>query len=208
MKTIPKIVLTGGPCGGKSTGIKFLSTKLLDHGFYPIQVPEAPTILINAGITPLHDVIPQRHFEEAVVDLMFSLEAIAERAARKSSHPRPIIVCDRGIMDTKAYMPHEMFAEVIRERSECEASLHARYAAVFHLESAARGAEHAYTRENNTARFETLEEARLADTRTLEAWQGHPNLSVIDNHGRTFDQKLSLLWEKVLQELDSDPVEH
>lgn len=207
MKTIPKFVLTGGPCGGKSTGMKFLANKLLEKGYYPIQVPEAPTILMNSGVTPVGGVLPLREFQESVIDLILSLEAIADRTAHAGRHEKPVIICDRGLMDTKAYMPPVMFEKVMKQKMLDAENMHSRrYHAVFHLQSAALGAEHAYTKENNTARFETLEEARLADMRTLEAWRGHPNLSVIDNHGRTFDQKLSCLWEKVLEELGRVPI--
>lgn len=209
MSTIRKIVLTGGPCGGKSMGMSFLASKLFEEGYYPIQVPEAPTILMNAGVTPVRGVVPLREFQESVIDLILSLEAIAERTAHASRHPKPIIICDRGIMDTKAYMPPTMFAEVMKERKLDAGSVrNERYHAVFHLQSAAVGAEHAYTQENNTARFETLAEARLADERTLLAWRGHPNLLVIDNHGKTFDQKLSFLWEKVSRELGRESSAH
>lgn len=209
MKTIPRFVLTGGPCGGKSTGIKFLSSKLLDHGYYPIAVPEAPTILMNAGVTPAGGVLPLREFQESVIDLILSLEAIADRAAQTSRHEKPVIICDRGLMDTKAYMPSDMFEEVTKKRMlNVESILGVRYHAVFHLQSAALGAEHAYTKENNAARFETLEEARLADARTLKAWLGHPNLSVIGNSGRTFEQKLYFLWEKVFKELGHSPIKN
>jgi predicted ATPase len=206
MKTIPKIVLTGGPCGGKSMGMKFLAEKLLEKGYYPVQVPEAPTILSNAGVTPVGGVVPLREFQESVVDLILSLEAIADRTAYAVRHEKPVIICDRGIMDTKAYMPPGMFEEVMKGRLlNAESMRDGRYHAVFHLRSAAVGAEHAYTKENNAARFETLDEARLADTRTLLAWHGHPNLMVIGNEGKTFDDKLSLLWEKVRYTLERPP---
>lgn len=208
MKTIPKIVLTGGPCGGKSTGMIFLAERLLENGYYPIQVPEAPTILMNAGVTPVGGVVPLREFQESVIDLILSLEAIADRTAYASRHEKPVIICDRGIMDTKAYMPPDMFEEVMRGRMLNAGSMRdERYHAVFHLRSAAVGAEHAYTKENNAARFETLEEARLADARTLLAWRDHPNLVVIGNEGKTFDDKLSLLWEKVRSALLCPPCE-
>ena len=55
------------------------------------------------------------------------------------------------------------------------------YDAVFHLVTAAKGAEEFYTKTNNLARLETIEEARIADDKTLAAWAGHPHLRVIDN---------------------------
>jgi len=56
-----------------------------------------------------------------------------------------------------------------------------RYDAVLHLVTAAIGAEKYYTTENNTARTETVQEARELDFRILNAWVGHPNIRIIDN---------------------------
>ena len=43
---------------------------------------------------------------------------------------------------------------------------------MFHLVTAAKGAEAYYTLENNDARHETAEEARVADDNTQAAWHG------------------------------------
>jgi CYTH domain-containing protein len=71
-----------------------------------------------------------------------------------------------------------------------------RYTAVFHLRSAAVGAEEFYTLENNTVRRETIAEAREKDTATLDAWTGHPHLRVIDN-STGFTEKLRRLEKEI-----------
>lgn len=43
------IVLTGGPCGGKSTALNHLKESLQAEGFDVYTVPEVPTILILGG---------------------------------------------------------------------------------------------------------------------------------------------------------------
>jgi len=67
-----------------------------------------------------------------------------------------------------------------------------RYNAVFHLISAAHGAEEFYTLENNEARYEGLEEAREQDEATRKVWVGHPKLCVFDN-STDFEGKLQRL---------------
>ena len=59
-----------------------------------------------------------------------------------------------------------------------------RYAGIFHIVSAADGAEKAYTQnmKNNPARYETLEEARAVDKRLLAAVTGHDHLKIIPNY--------------------------
>lgn len=49
------------------------------------------------------------------------------------------------------------------------------------METAANGAEKFYTGENNEARYESVEEARVLDKKLIDAWTGHPALFVVDN---------------------------
>lgn len=207
--TVPRLVITGGPCGGKSSAMKFLTEKLSALGYLPFVVPEAPTILINSGMTPVGGLVPLRAFQESVLELIMTLEDAVVRSAQDCAHPKPIILCDRGLMDASAYMPREMFLEITALRGLDIASLRdARYHAVFHLRSAAVGAEEHYTTANNSARFETIDEARAVDERTLLAWIGHPSVAVIGNVGAGFDAKLETLWRHVLRSLgEPEPYE-
>ena len=45
--------------------------------------------------------------------------------------------------------------------------------------SAAKGAEKFYTLENQTSRSEDIETARMLDTKSAEAWVGHPNVDSV-----------------------------
>jgi len=63
---------------------------------------------------------------------------------------------------------------------------------VFHMVTAAQGAEKYYTLDNNIVRTETIEEARVQDEKTRMAWLGHPKLCVFDN-STDFEGKLEKL---------------
>lgn len=206
---IAKVVLTGGPCAGKTEAQAFLAKKLRAFGYHPIFVPEAATILFQAGKSPVGGPAALRKFQEQVVDLMVSLEAKAERRASRIKSAKPIILCDRGIMDNLAYMPEEVFRDILRSRNlDMASACDARYHAIFHLRSAAIGAETFYTLANNTARSESLEDARTLDEVTLRAWIGHPHVAIVGNTGKTFDQKLEHLWVKLRAVLgDPTPLE-
>lgn len=67
---------------------------------------------------------------------------------------------------------------------------------VIHLVTAADGAEEAYTLGNNNARTETKEEACALDSRTVNAWAGHPNLIIIGNE-RDFNTKLQNVIDEI-----------
>ncbi len=68
-----------------------------------------------------------------------------------------------------------------------------RYDGVIHLVTAALGAQAFYTRSNNTARSEGVELARSLDKKTLDAWTGHPHITVCPNvPGQSFDKKIEV----------------
>lgn len=46
---IYKIVITGGPCGGKSTSLSRIQEELGKKGFRVFSVPEIPTLVVQAG---------------------------------------------------------------------------------------------------------------------------------------------------------------
>ena len=83
------------------------------------------------------------------------------------------------------------FAEAIQFIGSNEVELRDNYDAVFHLVTAAKGAEEFYTTANNSARTETVEEAAALDDKLISAWTGHPHLRVIDNTS-TFEDTLNV----------------
>lgn len=107
-----------------------------------------------------------------------------------------LIVCDRGTLDNKAYMDEIEFAEAIQFIGSNEVELRDNYDAVFHLVTAAKGAEEFYTTANNSARTETVEEAAALDDKLISAWTGHPHLRVIDNTS-TFEDKMKKLVAEI-----------
>jgi len=88
------------------------------------------------------------------------------------------------------------FAETLRFIDSNEIELRDNYDAVFHLVTAAKGAEEFYTTANNTARTETVEEAAALDDKLISAWTGHPHLRVIDNTS-SFEVKMKRLIAEI-----------
>lgn len=180
MKSL-KIVLTGGPCGGKTTSIDSIVHEFTEKSYKVIVVPEAATILINSGIRPFgEDAIDMIEFQKFVLDLQINLENLAERAAKSSTKPT-IILCDRGLMDDQAYVSKKDFQMLLKEKGLTKSTAMNRYDLVLHLVTAANGKEEFYTLDNNGARTETPAEAREKDRKTLDAWLGHDNLKIIGN---------------------------
>jgi hypothetical protein len=95
-----------------------------------------------------------------------------------------------GTMDCLAYMPTLAKQSMCDQEGWTLVSLRdRRYDAVIHLITTASGAEEYYTLDNNSARSESIEEARDMDIKVLQSWVGHSNLHVIDN-STTFDEKV------------------
>ena len=69
-----------------------------------------------------------------------------------------VILCDRGLMDGKAYMEAETWEKMLRTYGIHEKDMRDnRYDAVFHLITAADGAAKYYNLDTNHARTETIE---------------------------------------------------
>lgn len=188
-----KFVLTGGPCAGKTTALSVLEQVLTAKGYKVMIVPETATELITTGITPWE--LTQNVFQDMVLSRSFHKEEMVGRAAWRSGKD-VVIFYDRGIMDGKAYTEHEAFKAMLHEYGYTETEARDRYDAVFHLVTAADGAEESYTLANNKARTETPEQARIADLKTRNAWIGHPHLRVIDN-STPFKEKIDRLIKEV-----------
>lgn len=88
------------------------------------------------------------------------------------------------------------FACVLEALGLREVELRDEYDAVFHLVTAAKGAEKFYTTANNTARTETPEQAAALDDKLIAAWTGHPHLRIIDN-ATDFEAKLKRLLTEI-----------
>lgn len=192
MTGVPKrVACTGGPSGGKTSLIAYLSEKLQDMGVSTIFAPELATILIMAGLQPWK-LGPGgiTAFQELILEAQMLFEdRIFSRAMEIKGGDKQLIVYDRGCMDAKAYMNEDDWHALLRRKNWNEVDLRdKRYDGVIHMLTAAEGAE-AFYGLDNPARTETPEQARLVDARTRAAWLGQSHLRVIDN-STDFNNKL------------------
>lgn len=182
MDQIFRIVLTGGPCGGKTTAMSHISDRLRSLGFNVFVVPEVATMMILGGIALLGDdpsYVMQT--QVSVLENQLHLEKMFTKQAKLTGKPS-VILCDRGAMDGSAFIAPEMWQAIMDENGWSLVGLRDKhYDAVIHLVSAAVGAVEYYSLENNAARSEAPEQAATIDRRIQEAWIGHPHLRVIDN---------------------------
>lgn len=188
-----EIVLTGGPCAGKTTAMAVLSQKLSDYGMKVLVCPETASLVINAGV----DVVALSSGDPRLAFELQRKILRTQRALRQAFHELTdlydgpvVILFDRGEMDNSAYTTPGLYAALLAEEHLSTFDVRDSYDLVLHLVSAADGAEANYTRANNTARSESPELARELDRKTLDAWLGHPRLRIIDN-STDFDAKIN-----------------
>ncbi len=192
---ITKIVITGGPCGGKSTAMSWIQSFFSKKGYTVLFVPETATELITGGVAPW-TCGTNADYQKCQMELQLTKEKLFAQAARTMDAEKILIVCDRGAMDNKAYMTELEFAGVLASVGRREVELRDSYDAVFHLVTAAKGASQFYTTANNAARKEGVEEAAVLDDKLLSAWTGHPHLRVIDN-AMEFEDKMKRLIREI-----------
>merc|ERR1712130_1009715 len=113
-RKIWKLVLTGGPCGGKTTGQARLSTFFENLGWKVYRVPETATVLLGGGVN-FADLpeYAQIEFQENLLRTMIQIEnsffALAEASERNC-----LVICDRGTMDASAFVSKQEWDEILQ----------------------------------------------------------------------------------------------
>ncbi|MCC6876436.1 MAG: ATP-binding protein [Sandaracinaceae bacterium] len=174
-----RIVVTGGPGGGKSTAVDLFRREL---GERVVVVPESATMLFSGGFPRTSDAPSRRHAQRAIFHVQRNLEDL-----QATRYPGRVLLCDRGTIDGAAYWPHtdgDFFAAM---GTTLTAEL-ARYDAVIFFESAAVGGMG--IEGGNPTRIEDDAQAVALDRALRALWQGHPRLTVVP-HQRSFLAKIN-----------------
>ena len=174
-----RIVLTGGPGGGKTTAADMLRREFSDR---VELVPETATMLFLGGFPRVDDPEARRSAQTAIYHVQRNLEEV--QAAR---FPGRILLCDRGTIDGAAYWPDEPDAFFSTLGTTFEDEL-ARYHHVIFFETAAVGG--LSIESGNPARIESNREAVALDQRLRALWSKHPRLHFVP-HGPSFLAKIT-----------------
>lgn len=212
---IHRVVLTGGPCGGKSTVMSDLIQMLSDKNFLVFTMPEIATEMFNWSGGRMWDDFKEEGLadDETWAKLQFEMTSVQMRIedsivmmarqslAKRRMLPEPprgaVILFDRGVVDNVAYCTEEAWSMVQEELGTTTARLRdRRYDYVIHLVTAANGAEKFYTLQQaegadgtESARHESPDQARDMDMKTQQAWMGAKNHHIVSNAGKDFAQK-------------------
>ncbi|MBR3888640.1 MAG: AAA family ATPase [Clostridia bacterium] len=204
VKNIHRIVLTGGPCAGKTTAFARIETELTNLGYKVFVMPETFTEMYGGGIKLLE--YPNVEFQDMLFRLQRAKEHIYDEAAEKCETENVVILYDRGLVDALAYTSPEDTEEILRRNKVTINTLMNMYDAVIHMVTAADGAAEAYiaNKENNPARYESVEDAIKVDHALKNAWTGHPHLRIVDN-STDFANKINRMMAEIFAVL-GEPV--
>lgn len=188
----PKIVLTGGPGGGKTTAADLFRREL---GEKVVVVPEAATMLFSGGFPRTGEKEAVRYVQQAIYHVQTNIESV-----QTSLYPERVLLCDRGTVDGGAYWKNgdKDFFEYLGTTLEDELS---RYDAVIFFETAAVG--NMSIEGGNPCRQESINEAIELDKKLRKLWEQHPNFTHV-KHNTSFTKKIMTgLWaiEEVLKGL-------
>lgn len=208
-KELYLIVVTGGPCAGKTTALSFIRGKLIEFGIKVFLVEEVATHFKNAGINLTEYRYPksrQLSLQKRIFLTQLTREEEMLELARLHPAGKKVVICDRGIMDPVAYSdsPEELKAAMNDLGYNVSHLRDTRYDMVVHLVTTAIGAEEAYNLEN-PARWESLEQARERDKKIQDAWMRSDHFKVISNFEVVNGQQVKIDFQqkaaKLLQEI-------
>jgi GTPase SAR1 family protein len=161
-----KIAVTGGPSGGKTTLIEALQKDLKSK---VTVIPEAASILYRGGFPRRSTPEARKHVQRAIYHTQKELEQLIFDEAKS-----PLIVCDRGSLDSAAYWPEES-SEFYRSLATTESVEVARYDWVIHLDTADSDSFDT----TNPIRTESHKEAVELNLKIKQAWSAHPKRIII-----------------------------
>ena len=201
---VAKIVLTGGPCAGKTTTISRIEEHLTNKGYHVLVLNECATEMIKGGIRPFgENAVSVYDFQNEILNLqLYKEKRYKDIISKLPDNTKCIILSDRGVIDNKAYLGQELFDKLLEQNNVKEDELIKEYDLVIHMITVASDLENRYSNSNNTARFEDAIEAIDLDKRTSDAWRNHHNLKMVPVC-ELFEEKVSQVLIYVDELLDT-----
>lgn len=204
---IIEIVLTGGPCSGKSELLRLASDTLKEKGIPVFLVNETATELLQGNLVFSDDPLA---FQQAVCSLQLAKEKTMLEYVmsylRGKNLVNAVIIYDRSAWDGRAYLDDEEWIRKVFRKYGVYSNLGSRF--VIHLESAAVVGR--FSKDNNEERYENAEIAAKLDKRLFDLYRSHPFFAHIPAR-EDFEQKkeefLRVLLEFVGKKLVSEKEE-
>lgn len=195
-KRVQKIVLTGGPCAGKTKILAEIEKHLVEKGYYVITLSEVATQLIKSNMPPKMDKEHILFFQDIVLKTQIMKEATTQSYAEDIlTDEKIVILLDRAIMDNRAYLEtQEDFEYLLNKNGIDEQSVIHSYDFVIDLISTATAKKELY--ELDGIRDEPVEKAAALDKKTTLAWIDHPHMITV-KPTETIEEKVNIVNDAV-----------
>ncbi len=174
-----RVVLTGGPGGGKTTAADLYRREIGDD---VVIVPEAATLLYLGGFPRAGENGVRRATQRAIYHVQLNLED-----AQSAHYRSRVLLCDRGTVDGAVYWPGEP-EEFFKHLGTSLKKELSRYDAVIFFETAAVGG--ISIEGGNPMRIESIEQALRIDQKLKSLWSQHPRFVFVP-HEKSFIKKVN-----------------
>jgi len=188
---IKKVVLTGGPCSGKTSVLNNIATLFPER---VVLIPEMASLVALSNI-PRDSELDRLHFQTAIFELQLFYEQLMHAQADRLNRN---IICDRGTLDGAAYWPRGDFCQAFKTTRELE---YQKYDLVIFLSSLSSELPEKYAAvECHSARTESAQEALALQEKLLNIWSAHPNIKYIQGSFENIADKVQAVLTILLAE--------
>lgn len=192
-----KLVLTGGPCGGKTSSIDFLSKRLKEEGYTVTTIDETANSLLSLGYAP-NDNITAFDFQ----NLLFKLQFLKEYTQEGKTD---ILICDRGLFDGKVYINDSDFNKILKSNEVTYNEVLSTYNAALYFKSIAYEYPDLFSK---LRIYETPTIGIERDKKCLEVWQSKIIPTNYDNLDG-IEKKQELIFQSLIKNIrDPKKYEH
>ena len=155
-----KIVLYGGPCGGKSTTLNDIVNYYKNNNKKTNQINEIASLLLNLGYLCEYP-MDRIDFQ----NLLFIIQFIKEYNMELSND---YIICDRGLLDGMAYIKTEEFDSILNKNKIKKSDIMDTYDKALYFRSIA----YEYPKKfKDERKYDKIEDAIARDIRSKEIWK-------------------------------------
>lgn len=197
-----KLVLTGGPCGGKSSVFEKLKKELSNYNIKIITLNEVSSEFALSGYYWHQEKIDFYAFQKAIFRLQHSKEKIHQELVKSLPYENVLILCDRGLIDLKANMGKLAFSNMISSCNVTEKEILNSYDLIVHLETAAEYYTNNLFYISPEEKNASLKFSLDIDKKIKEAWMDHKEFYVI-NAQKSYAEKEANAIDLIIKKLTS-----
>jgi nucleoside-triphosphatase THEP1 len=113
---LTRILITGGPCAGKTTALASIAGELTQLGYKVLIVPEAATLISKGGAMIASNAFSSEQgflFQKNLMKLQIGLENVYCDIGNMVQDTNVVVLIDRGLLDGSAYVEPETWQAIL-----------------------------------------------------------------------------------------------